>query len=76
MVGWKGAWLEQLWGWDEWDKWDKRTRTERVEREHPKTPIMPWAVECSKLGFDWASGFGWASLGLPQGNVKNGDFIA
>ena len=32
---------------------------------------MLWAVECSKLGFDRALGFGWASLGLPQGNVKD-----
>ena len=57
-------------GWDEWDKWDKRTRTERVVRGHPKAAIMLWTAACFKLGFDRASGFGWASLGLGQGNGK------
>ena len=37
----------------------------------PSGAIMPSAVECSKPGLDRTLGFGWASLGLPQGNVKN-----
>jgi len=36
-----------------------------------QSAIMPSAVECSKPGYDRALGLALASLGLPQGNVKN-----
>jgi hypothetical protein len=29
-----------------------------------------------QVGLDWALGSGWASLGLPQGNVNDWDFVA
>src|SRR5664279_6530516 len=39
-----------------------------------KLLYCPRAVECSKLGLDWAFGLGRASLGLPQGNLSRWDF--
>jgi hypothetical protein len=41
-----------------------------------KIVIMPLGGGCSKHGFGRTPGFGWASLGLPQGNVKDWHFVA
>lgn len=45
-------------------------------QEPPTLLSFSTAAECSKLGPDRAFGFGLASLGLPQGIVKNSHFVA
>src|SRR5580693_8282982 len=45
--------------------------TPRKLKPAPPAIMQTRRMECSKPGLDRTLGFGWASLGLPQGNVKN-----